>query len=116
MSSNIRIDRICELCGKSFVAKTTVTRFCSHTCNSRWGKIRVRELKVKVSNNQTLELAQKPLNDLKEKDYLSLAEAGKLLGISRMTLHRQIKAGRVKIKRFGRRVIVSKKQLEQIFR
>ncbi|MEJ0055406.1 MAG: helix-turn-helix domain-containing protein [Bacteroidota bacterium] len=71
---------------------------------------------MKVSDRETLVAAEKLVNDLKEKDYLSLAETSKLLGISRMTLHRQIKAGRVKIKRFGRRVIVSKKQLEQIFK
>ena len=28
MSSNIKVERICEWCGKKFIAQTTVTRFC----------------------------------------------------------------------------------------
>jgi hypothetical protein len=35
MSSNIRLDRVCEECNKIFVAKTTVTRFCSSRCNNK---------------------------------------------------------------------------------
>ncbi|MBV8388972.1 MAG: hypothetical protein JO080_04140 [Mucilaginibacter sp.] len=35
MSSNFTVNRICEHCGNTFVAKTTVTRFCSKICNNR---------------------------------------------------------------------------------
>ncbi len=67
MSSNIRIIRRCELCEKTFTAKTTVTRFCSPTCNSRWGKIRVKQLKERVSDNETQTAIDKPIKDLQEK-------------------------------------------------
>src|SRR5690554_6590748 len=30
MSSNIRITRVCQFCGNSFTAKTTVTKFCGY--------------------------------------------------------------------------------------
>nr|WP_157246909.1 hypothetical protein [Pedobacter panaciterrae] len=49
MSSNLSVKRICEYCGNTFTAKTTVARFCGMKCNSRHGKHRVRQLKIKAS-------------------------------------------------------------------
>ena len=46
MGSNIYLQKICEQCGKEFTARTTVTRFCSHTCSSRAYKDRTRKDKV----------------------------------------------------------------------
>ncbi len=53
MSSKIQIKRICEYCGNEFTAQTTVTRFCSHKCNSRAYKLKVKEMKVGKSNEET---------------------------------------------------------------
>ena len=46
MSSNIRISKICQHCGQEFVAKTTVTKFCSDNCAKRNYKKRKREEKI----------------------------------------------------------------------
>jgi len=35
MTSNIRIEKVCQYCGTKFIAKTTVTRYCSHSCNKK---------------------------------------------------------------------------------
>jgi len=32
MSSKIEITKVCQHCGNEFIAKTTVTKFCSHAC------------------------------------------------------------------------------------
>ena len=53
MSSNIEIIRICEYCHNEFIAKTTVTRYCCHKCNSRAYKERVKSKKIKRSNEET---------------------------------------------------------------
>jgi predicted nucleic acid-binding Zn ribbon protein len=45
MSSNIKISRICDFCGNAFLAKTTVNRFCSKNCNSRFYKKEIRDKK-----------------------------------------------------------------------
>ena len=95
MSSNVRVQRICEQCGKEFQAKTTVTRFCSHQCNSRAGKLRMKELKVAVSNQETKGLMTQPIEQLNAKEFLSITEACKLLGVSRMTLYRQLQRKKV---------------------
>lgn len=42
MSSNIKVERICEWCGKKFIAQTTVTRFCSKRCAEHSYKERLR--------------------------------------------------------------------------
>ena len=53
MSSNIKVERICEWCGKTFIAQTTVTRFCSKRCSERSYKERFRQKKMSVSNQET---------------------------------------------------------------
>lgn len=52
MSSNIKIDRICEHCGKTFTAQTTVTRYCYHRCNSQTYKARKRAGKREQSDDK----------------------------------------------------------------
>jgi hypothetical protein len=42
MSSNIRVNKICEFCNSLFVARTTVTRFCGDVCAKRAYKARKR--------------------------------------------------------------------------
>lgn len=65
MSSNIQIKRVCEQCGKSFLARTTVTRFCSHKCNSRFYKLQQKQKKIESSNAVTRNtiLQQEPAAD-----------------------------------------------------
>lgn len=54
MSTNISVSRKCEFCGSIFVAKTTVTKYCSHKCNSKHYKQRIKEDKVSRSNEETV--------------------------------------------------------------
>lgn len=44
MSSNIRINKICEFCGNDFIAQTIKTRFCSQKCGSKSYKARKRDM------------------------------------------------------------------------
>jgi excisionase family DNA binding protein len=45
------------------------------------------------------------------KNLLSTTEAAKLLGISRVAVFKQIKAGKIKAKKVGRNFIIEKKEL-----
>lgn len=114
MSSNIKVNRLCEFCGKGFEAKTTVTRYCSHRCNSRAYKALAKGKKIEGSNLQTLTKLTQPIEAVKAKEYLSVAESCKLIGISRMTLHRLIKANKIKSGSIGRRVIIRKSEIEKL--
>lgn len=115
MSSNMEIPRICEHCGGHFIAKTTVTRFCGQNCAKRNHKQRVRENKINQvapTEVQKVEFKQKQLND---KAFLSIAEASELLGASRMTIHRQIKAGLIKATKMGSRTIIQRTSIDNLF-
>jgi len=59
MSTNITVERICEYCGKIFLAKTTVTKYCSLNCNRRHYKQKIRNVKISASNEQTLRIRAK---------------------------------------------------------
>ena len=52
----------------------------------------------------------------KEKDLISVTEAAKLLGISRMHVIRKIKKGEIKAIRVGRAYAIDRNQLGGIFR
>ena len=91
MSSNIRVPKICQHCGNEFIAKTTVTQFCGDLCAKRAYKKRQREKKVQEIAPTAVQKQEYNQEQVKDKDFLSIAETCKLLGASRMTLYRQIK-------------------------
>lgn len=115
MSSNIRISKICQHCGKEFIAKTTVTKFCGDNCAKRDYKKRKREekvQKVKPIEKQQLEHNQ---SKVEEKQFLSIEETCTLLGASRMTIYRQIKQGNLKAAKLGRRTIIQRSEIDKLF-
>ena len=115
MSSNIRIAKVCQHCGKDFVAKTTVTKFCGDLCAKRNYKKRKREEKVQKVNS--LEKQQMNFNHTKveEKEFLSIEETCTLLGASRMTIYRQIKKGTIKAAKLGNRTIIKRSEIDKLF-
>jgi len=90
MSSNIRIQRICQFCEKEFTARTTVTKYCSDICAKRAYKARKRTEKVEISNNETNLIKIQPIEELKAKEFLSVREVATLLGCSVRTAYRLI--------------------------
>ncbi len=81
MSSNIRIEKTCEWCGKQFTAQTTVTRFCSKRCSEHSYKERMRQ--QKIQNTLRYPTPTATLSAIKEKEYLTVADAGQILGMTR---------------------------------
>lgn len=115
MSSNIRIEKVCQHCGSEFVAKTTVTKFCSLICAQRAYKAKKKREKIQNVSNPEKQKAEYRNNKFAEKQYLSIAETCQLLGASRMTLYRQIKKGTIPAAKIGRRTIIKKSELDKIF-
>lgn len=113
MSSNIRIERICQYCKESFTAKTTVTKYCSDRCAKMAYKARKRDEKLGISNKETYQMVYTPIEVLKEKPFLSITETTQLMGISRRTLYRMIERGVIKYSKFGRRTIISRAELDE---
>lgn len=115
MSTNIRLTRICQYCGKDFEAKTTVTAYCSHPCAQRAYKDRKRAEKIGVSNEHTRQVIERPMEEIRAKEFLNMADASKLLGVSRWTLWRHIKAGTINAVKIGSRTVVRRVDIDRLF-
>ena len=114
MSSNIQVQRICQHCGKEFTARTTVTQYCSDTCSKRAYKARLKVSKIEASNKQTQRIKNQPIEELKAKAFLSIADTCKLIGISRRTVYRMIERGELITGKAGKRTIIRRSDLEQL--
>ena len=115
MSSNIRVKRICQQCGNEFEARTTVTKTCSDTCAKRAYKARQRTAKVAVSDEQTRRIIVKPIQDIRAKENLNIADASKLLGVSRWTIWRAIGSGNLHAVKLGRRTLIRRSDIDRLF-
>ncbi len=132
MSSNIKIPKFCQHCGQAFVAQKTTTRFCSHKCASRAYKQRKREEKVgstlkeqiksvTSANSENLQSLQSlPIQtgnfiNLRDKEFLSVQEAAILLGASRWTIQRMIQREELKAGKLGRRTIIPRSEIDNLF-
>jgi len=113
MSSNIKIQRICEHCCNEFTALTTTTKYCSHKCNSEAYKAKKRAEKVVKSNTETRIIKHQPIEDLKAKDFLNINEVCKLIGISRRTVYRLIEQGELKKIKIGSRTLIKRSILNR---
>ncbi len=114
MSSNIQVQRICQHCGNEFTARTTTTLYCSHRCNSAAYKQKVRTGKVEQSNKETQRIKNQPIEELKAKAFLSIADTCKLIGISRRTVYRMIERGELITGKAGKRIIIRRSDLERL--
>ncbi len=117
MSSNIRIKKVCQHCNKLFTAKTTVTKYCSDTCAKKAYKIRMKEIKVVVSNNQTknemLQTISTSRNEDKRviKELVSIKELTVIVGLSESTLFRLIKDKKFPRLKVGKRLLFNKESV-----
>lgn len=115
MSSNIKIQRICQHCGNEFTARTTVTKYCNDTCAKRAYKVRMKEIKIQVSNVETQRIKEKPIEEIKAKEFLSIADTSKLLGVSPRTLYRMIARKELKVGKAGNRTIIKRSEIDRLF-
>jgi len=112
MSSNMSIPRICEECGKEFLAKTTVTRFCCQICRSRFNK------RIKKEPQRPQPLKPQPelnLETIKQKEFLSIKETHHLLNISERTIRRHIQSKALKATKLGYRTIIKRTDIDKLF-
>lgn len=115
MSSNIRVKRICENCDKTFIAKTTVTRFCGDNCAKIAYKKRQRAKKIQQSDTETTKIKLEPLELLQVKDYLTVKETATLLNISKRSTYRLIDGGKLKASNLSERLIrVKRSEIEKL--
>lgn len=121
MATNIRVEKICQYCNKEFIAKTLRTRYCSHTCNSKAYKAKKRAEKFQkaeeTSPTTTLPRpAETSLNIIQDKEFLTVDEVSKLLRMSKATVYRIIKEGKLKaIKVSERNTRILRSEIDNLF-
>ena len=93
-TSSIRIKKICQWCGAEFEAQKVSTKYCSHRCANLAYKQATREKRVKQVEAETHFIkSEKPKENIKDKEYLSIAQASVLLGLSLQAVYKVIYAG-----------------------
>lgn len=116
MSSNIEIKRICEHCNNEFTAKTTVTKYCSHKCNSRHYKQKVKGQKIKKSIIETNTKRIQPIEVIKAKEFLTVREVAQLLNCSVRSAYLHIESGTISAVNLGQRMTrVKRSEIDKLF-
>ncbi len=122
MSSNIHIPKTCRFCGKAFIARTTVTKYCGNSCAKKAYKKRKRNEKIQAAINDTKENLQtmQTINiitpqNISQKEFLSISEVSELLGVSRWTIQRMVKRGQLTARKIGRKKILPRVQIDNLF-
>lgn len=116
MSSKIKIQRICQYCEQEFTARTTVTKYCSLKCNQRAYKERNRAEKVKKSNTETLRIKNRPIEQLKAKEFLTVRDVAQLLNCSIRSVYYYIDSGTISAVNLGQRMTrVKRSEIDKLF-
>lgn len=116
MSSNIEIQKYCEHCSKLFTAKTTVTRYCSDDCAKRAYKARKRAEKINSAIVEVKKIEQKPIEDLRQREFLTVTQVSKLIGCSRQNVYKLINAGKLKATNIlEKKTIVQRSDIDSLF-
>ena len=101
----------------------TLTKYCGDTSAKRAYKKRKRDEKIKAA----LEETQKEMQDvqtlqslqsspLHSKQFLSVQEAANLIGASRWTIQRMIQREQLKAAKFGKRTIIARTEIDNLFK
>ncbi len=110
MSSNIEIQKICTYCHKEYIAKTLVTKYCSHRCNQRHYK----EVKRQEGLHAHKVIVPIKVPQSRNEDFLSITKSAALIGISDRTIFRLIARGIITPIKKGRNVLIPKNELLKI--
>lgn len=94
----MEVRKICQWCGKPFIAKKTTTCYCSHQCSNLGYKERIRERKRELKKMQ--ELLQ-PKQASEGQDFFSFAQAAKLMGVTRQYIYKLVKENKLRASRIS---------------
>jgi excisionase family DNA binding protein len=116
MSSNIRIQRICQYCGKEFEARKTTTKTCSDNCAKRLYKALKRGEKIEIAKAETLRTKTRPIEELKAKEFLTVRDVATLLNCSLRTAYRLIEQGNINAVNIAqRKTLIRRSDIDKLF-
>lgn len=108
--AKFEIERKCEICGKSFMAKTLTSKYCSKNCSQAAYRQKKKE------EEEFLLRKQKAARIPQGQAYLSIADAIVIFDIGRDTLYRLIHDKAVRSFNLGQRMTrICRSDLEERF-
>lgn len=106
----MEVRKICQWCGKPFIAKKTTTCYCSHQCSNLGYKERIRDRKRELKKMQ--ELLQ-PKQASEGQDFFSFAQAAKLMGVTRQYIYKLVKENKLRASRIsGKKSLIRRADIE----
>ena len=113
MSSTIDITKICEWCGKEFIAHKCTTRFCCKRCSEHSYKALRRQKHVEEHNAVTQIKRQE--QSIGSGEYLTPYQCAILIGVSRATLYRYLERGQIPCIQFSGKTFISRASIDKMF-
>ena len=97
----MEVRRICQWCGKPFIAQKTTTRFCSPECAKRGYKHRIKERKMELRHAQEMQELRQTLG---QQDYFTFSQAARLMGVSRQYIYKLVKEDKLRASRISKKM------------
>ena len=98
----MKATRKCSFCGKSFVTRSGMQRYCSEACQAEAKRARV------MQKNNLFKVAQ-PLMEIQHQEYLTFSKAAILMGCSRQYIYKLVAIGKLKASRISNRMAFIRK-------
>ena len=96
----MKATRKCSFCGKSFVTRSGMQRYCSEACQAE-----ARRARMTQKNN--LFKAVRPIMEIQHQEYLTFSKAAILMGCSRQYIYKLVAMGKLKASRISNRMASS---------
>ena len=105
----MRPTRKCEFCGKTFVPRSGMQKYCSEECQAEAKRLRKKK-------QQDLINGIEPIMDLQHQEYLTFSKAAMLMGCTRQYIYKLVANGKLKASRLSSRMaFVRKTDIEKMF-
>ena len=92
----------CQFCGKPFVTRSGMQRYCSEACQAEAKRARVTQ------KNNLFKVAR-PLMEIQHQEYLTFSKAATLMGCSRQYIYKLVATGKLKASRLSNRMAFIRK-------
>ena len=97
----MEVKRICQWCGKPFIAQKTTTNYCSPQCSKRGYKHRMKERRMELRQIQEMVEVKKKLES---QEYFTFSQTAKLMGVSRQYVYKLVNEGKLSASRISSRM------------
>ena len=87
----------CQFCGKPFVTRSGMQRYCSEACQAEAKRARTAQ------KNNLFKVAR-PLMEIQHQEYLTFSKAATLMGCSRQYVYKLVALGKLKASRISNRM------------